>query len=146
MPSIRVHGVIVDGILKLVVSRPPQADAALGVPGQTALSDFHVTLIRFDDHAVICPPDHSWPAPPPDLQLLLPLLFVNDGAKQSCYVQIDPPGQVLLHTYTQACAAAIGRPESYDTARVFHVSVSNAGGGLPRESVGPVWDFVAREI
>ena len=132
-------------ILKLLVSRPAATARAAGLPGQTEVESFHITLARLDDLGLTLPKDLHLPPVPTALTLKSEVRLVQSGAKQSCYVEVDEAGQQELARYVQACEAILGLKLHQDE-RVFHVTLSNAGAGSVRASIGDVWDFRSRIV
>lgn len=76
------------------------------------------------------------PAPPPALGLKDAVWLVRSDSKEAWYVEVDEAVQIVLKDYVRACGAVMG-VDLLDDARVFHVTLSNAGGGDVRASVGP---------
>lgn len=145
MTTIAVTGLETTPILSLRVTRPAATDIALALPGQSELEAFHVTLARLDDLGLALGADLALPKPPVELRLKDEVCLVDTGTKRACYVEVDEEGQVLLREYVAACELVLGISLGQDK-RVFHVTLSNAGGGGVRASVGAVWDYPTRVL
>lgn len=109
-------------------------------PRQTLLAEFHITLSRLDDAGLTLENLASLPAPPEKVFLSQDIKIVDTGAKRSYYVELDPVSQETMKSYVRSCEAATGL-SLLDEDRVFHVTLSNAGQGLVRQSVGDVWKY-----
>lgn len=138
----QVHAVVVEGILQLHLSVPADAlSIAVSLDGQVALAKHHMTLVRLDDLGVAAP-SAELPAPPAYIDLLPDTYLVDTGVKRACYLVATDAAQHQLREYTLECAAKLGLPASaVDPQRVYHVTLSNAGGGDVRASVGAPWEF-----
>lgn len=138
----QVHSVVVQGILQLQVSVPKEAVArAQTVQGQALVETLHITLVRLDDLGVTVS-SSDLPAPPQHIDLVPETYVVDTGAKRACYLVATDEAQAMLREYTLHCAAMLGLDASaVDPNRVYHVTVSNAGGGQVRASVGAPWEF-----
>lgn len=143
--TIAVTGLETAPILFLRVSRPAATDIALALSGQSEVQAFHVTLARLDDLGLDMGADIVLPNPPSELRLKDEVRLVDTGSKRACYVEVDEDGQVLLREYVAACERVMGLSLGQNK-RVFHVTLSNAGGGEVRASVGAVWDYPARAL
>lgn len=66
--------------------------------------------------------------------------LVDSGAKRSCFAKVSAEDQGLLRVYTQHCLELLGISAQVGLARVFHVTLTNGGGGEVRASVGAVWE------
>lgn len=143
----KVDSVVVDGILQLRLSVEDGVIApALTVAGQSRVTTLHLTLVRLDDLGLTLAKGNV-PAPPTVVDLAPELYFVDTGAKQACYLVATPAMQLELLDYAMRCAESLGLPPSVvDPARVFHVTVSNAGEGEARASVGAPWEFSRRVL
>ena len=136
---VEVFAAVVDDIIKLSVSRPRQTNRALSLVGQTELEHFHVTLARLDDLGIAIQGDAQLPMPPASLRLDDKVYAVRDGEKVSCYVLLCAADQGQLRDYVRKCEERLGYSGLLDVDRLFHVTVSNSGGGGVRASVGSVW-------
>jgi hypothetical protein len=137
-----VQSVVVEGILQLRVKVPPAAlEPALALADQTAVAVPHMTLVRLDDLGLTVGAA-KLPAPPRTIDLKPGLQLVDTGAKRSCFLVATAQMQRELRGYTLRCVEALGLEASaVHPKRVFHVTVSNAGGGDVRASVGSPWEF-----
>lgn len=144
--EVRVIAVVLDGILKLSVSRPAHTDKALTLKGQSELEHFHVTLARLDDLRLTVAGEVKLPGAPALLGLEDEVYSVRNGEKLSCYAVFDAKAQQLLKAYVKACEISLGLTNLLDSNRLFHVTVSNAGGGEVRASVGAVWEFTSEKL
>lgn len=126
-------------ILCLCVSPPAAIARVADIPGQTAVKEFHITLSRLDDLGLSLDGCVELPAPPERVWLSRDIKIVDTGLKRSCYVELDSASQDLLRAYLRRCEAVLGI-HLLDEARIFHVTLGNAGGGGVRESVGAVWE------
>jgi hypothetical protein len=144
--KVRVIAAVVDGILKLSVSRPAHTDKALSLKGQSELEHFHVTLARLDDLGLTVVGDVQLPEAPALLELEDEVYAVRNGEKLSCYAVFDAKTQQQLKAYVKACEISLGLTNLLDPNRLFHVTVSNAGGGEVRASVGAVWEFTSEKL
>lgn len=142
---VNILGVQAAPILCLQVAAPAQLAKALAVPGQSAVHSFHITLARLDDLGLVVPANLSLPAPPSAVGLKDEVRMVATGEKRACYVEIDDAGQQLLREYVARCGELLGASLGQNS-RVFHVTLSNAGGGEVRASVGCVWDYPSQLI
>jgi len=138
--AIQVQGLETHPILMLKVSRPAAVDRALQIAGQTEVETFHVTLARLDNLALQLGSNVRLPAPPSALRLSGDIRLVDTGIKRSCYVEVDGQGQEQLRSYIASCELALGVSLGCES-RVFHVTLTNAGGGGVRSSVGAVWEY-----
>jgi hypothetical protein len=138
----QVHAVVVEGILQLHLSVPADALAtAISLDGQVAVAKHHMTLVRLDDLGVSVS-SADLPAPPAHIDLLPDTYLVDTVAKRACYLVATDAAQQMLREYTLECAARLGLSASVvDSRRVYHVTLSNAGGGDVRASVGAPWEF-----
>ena len=143
--QIDVLGIRIAPIFQLLVSRPTAVDQALIVQGQVVVKGFHVTLARPDQMGLVLGENLALPKPPHILLLSDTVRLVDSGAKQSCYIEVDDLHQNDLRLYVRACEAVFGIT-LLNEARIFHVTVSNAGQGHPRLSVGEVWGYPSRRI
>lgn len=126
-------------ILQLKVSAPAGLGRVLRVQGQVLVESFHVTLARPDKNGhTMAVGIAELPAPPKKLRLCQDIRFVRTAEKQSCFVELDATSQEELRAYVRRCEAISGLA-LYEAERVFHVTLSNAGGGLVQASVGAVW-------
>lgn len=143
----RMIDVDAGNILKLRVAVPKQlTDIALEVSGQSEVSVHHVTLVRLDDLG-INPAKVQLPAPPSVLELEESVWLVDSGAKQACVVNATAETQRCLKDYTLACLAALGLSQDcLDASRVFHVTLTNAGGGEVRASIGEPWKYPSKQV
>ena len=146
----KVHSVVVDSILQLRLSVEDAVIApALAVTGQSRVNTLHLTLVRLDDLGLTGLPvaTADVPAPPAAIELAPEIYFVDTGAKQACYLVATPEMQLELCVYAMRCVESLGLPPSIvDPERVFHVTVSNAGAGQVRASVGAPWEFSRRVL
>lgn len=138
--SVRILERRISPILCLIVSQPEAAVRAARSPGQTLLEEFHITLSRLDDAGLTLENLVSVPAPPEKVFLSQDIKIVDTGTKRSCYVELDHASQEIMKSYVRSCEVAFGLP-LLDEDRVFHVTLSNAGQGLVRQSVGDVWKY-----
>lgn len=115
------------------------------MPGQSTVEEFHVTLARLDDLGVMLDPHIVLPVAPATLALRDEVRVVATPTKRACYVEVDDASQALLREYVQACEAVTGLP-LLDPARIFHVTLSNAGQGQVRASVGAVWEHLSHAV
>lgn len=138
MNFVTVTGVSTEGILKLLVTRPTH----LGHPmdGQVEVQEFHITLVRLDELGVDIDAK-LLPKLPQQLGLENQLLFVDSGTKQSCFFNLLPEDQAFLKLWLRKVEFIMERP-LIDLKRVFHVTVSNAGQGEVRQSVGSPWEYI----
>lgn len=143
--TIAVSGLDTTPILLLRVSRPAATDKALTVFGQSPVESFHVTLARLDDLGLTLGIGEALPEPPAELRLKDEVRIVDTGYKRACYVEVDDAGQVLLREYVAACERVLGASLGQEH-RVFHVTLSNEGGGCVRASVGAVWEYASRTL
>ena len=105
-----------------------------------------MTLVRLDDLGVTVSPT-DLPAPPQDIALVPQTYLVDTGPKRSCYLIATPDMQATLREYTLRCAEMLGlAPSAVDPNRVYHVTVSNAGEGEVRASVGSPWEYPAQTL
>jgi len=143
----QVHAVVVQGILQLQLSVPGSALAkALALEDQAAVAKLHMTLVRLDDLGVTVSRS-DLPVPPAYIDLEPETYLVDTGAKRACYLVATEAMQHRLREYTLQCAHILGLdPSAVDPKRVYHVTVSNAGGGNVRASVGAPWEFVRHAI
>lgn len=143
----QVHAVVVEGILQLHLPVPAAAlTKALSLDGQVAISKQHMTLVRLDDLGVSVSPA-DLPVPPAVVDLVPETYLVDTGVKRACYFVATETMQDVLREYTLQCAAQLGLSESaVDPRRIYHVTVSNAGGGDVRASVGAPWEFPRQAI
>ena len=126
-------------IFQLVVTRPRIADKVSQSPDQTEIQSFHITLARLDDYGQEMPDAHLLPTPPATIELDDQLWLVDSGEKKSIYVRVTEHEQRRLQRYVEACS--LGAESLLDPNREFHITVSNAGDGGLRSSVGSVWDY-----
>lgn len=143
-----VNSVAVRGVLLLCVTMQEDAFAkALAIPGQTVIQEQHLTLVRLDDLGVCVPENVALPAPPKAIDMDEQVYMVDTGAKQSCYLVATRRMQEILQAYTVQCLSALGvGAGALDAKRIFHVTVSNGGGGEVRASVGAPWEFVSTPL
>lgn len=132
-------------ILQLLVTKPIGAEQACAHPGQSPVASYHVTLARLDDLGLILANAPALPEPPRVLALLPEVRLVRTQTKTSCFMEVDAAGQRELQTYVRKCGAALGF-DLLDDSRVFHVTLSNAGKGDVRESVGAIWNYPSTVI
>jgi len=137
-----VHGVIVDGILQLKLRVPDEAlEKALTARHQSAVVAPHMTLVRLDELGTSLTPAEL-PPPPQHIDLAPDTYLVETGLKIACYLVATAEMQVKLREYALRCAALLGLdPSAVDPKRVYHVTVSNAGYGQVRASVGAPWEY-----
>jgi hypothetical protein len=138
--SINVLSLKAQPILQLLVSRPAAADQAAMLPGQTIVEGFHVTLARLDDLGITLQTLPELPPPPQALVLCDELRVVDTGVKRACYVELAAESQLVLRDFVRQCEELLNI-RIFDPQRVFHVTLSNAGNGDYRASVGDVWAF-----
>ena len=143
--TISILGLEVSPIICLQVSAPAALTKALTVPGQTAVHSFHITLARLDDLGLAIPPGVRLPAPPATVVLKDAVRMITTADKQACYVEVDDDGQRMLREYVAGCGKILGVSLG-EAHRVFHVTLSNAGAGAVRASVGSVWDYPASTL
>lgn len=137
-----VEGVVASNILQLHVSIPTEAySRVLELSDQSLVQSLHITLVRLDDLGVQAR-DVELPMPPKTIDLLDDIFIVDTGVKQACYLVATPEMQDVLRSYALECADKLGLShDAVEAARVYHVTVSNAGGGDVRSSVGSPWEF-----
>jgi len=137
-----VHGVVVDGILQLKLSVSDQAlEKALTARHQMPVVTPHMTLVRLDELGTTVTPAEL-PPPPQHIDLEPDTFLVATGLKIACYFIATAEMQVKLREYALKCAAVLGLdPSAVDPKRVYHVTVSNAGYGQVRASVGAPWEY-----
>lgn len=132
------------GILQLRVGAPKDAcDRALQVAGQHLVSSHHITLVRLDDLGRQAQSETGrFPEPPSVVDFMPEIFYVDTGVKQACYLVASDEMQRILRQYALECAdfLGIGR-DAVDEKRVYHVTLSNAGGGDVRASVGAPWEY-----
>lgn len=144
---ISVQACVAGNILQLKVSLPETLFIkAESVPGQTRLTSTHITLARLDDAGVTLAESTELPVPPFSLSVESDVFLVDSGTKRSCFVFISSEQQELLSTYTQQCLKQLGISSITDEHRVFHVTLSNAGAGELRSSIGAVWEFAQTPV
>lgn len=137
--SLLILDVLSAPIIQFRVNAPKCLGVALRIPGQTAVESFHITLARPDDLGISTSAHAALPSPPIGIGLKSEVQMVRTAEKTSCYVEVDEPGQRLLAAYVRVCEEVLGC-QLLDKNRVFHVTLSNAGGGAARASVGAVWE------
>lgn len=142
--AVQVLSLKTSPILQLLVSRPHGVERALNIEGQSEVESFHLTLARLDDAGIVLPSDLQFPPPPESIDLLDDVCFVDSGAKRSCYCEVSPASRVALRDYIKRWEVA--GVSLTDDDRVFHVTVSNAGGGAVRASVGAVWEHPSTRL
>jgi hypothetical protein len=137
-----VEGVVASNILQLRVSIPEENySRVLGLSDQSLVQSLHVTLVRLDDLGVQARVVEL-PKPPETIDLLDDIFVVDTGVKRACYLVATPEMQDVLRSYALRCAEKLGLSnDAVEAARVYHVTVSNAGGGEVRASVGSPWEF-----
>jgi hypothetical protein len=129
--------VTLDNILKLAVCLPVD----IYVSGQSPVKTQHVTLVRLDELGYTIS-QRPLPPPPPKLCFIPEIRVVDTGEKRACYAVCAPADQATLAAYTSACLEALGLPESaLNPEREFFVTLSNAGRGDYRASVGAPWNY-----
>ena len=134
-----VDGVSAEGIIQLRVRLP---ELRINVPDQAPVLAHHITLVRLDDLGLDGNGAAPLPPPPPAVELDGVVRLVDTGLKRSCYINCSEEWQAELVDYVRLCLRARGLPETaLDPRRVFHVTLTNAGGGDPRASVGAPWEF-----
>jgi hypothetical protein len=140
--SISVQACVAGNILQLKVGVSEALFLkAESVPGQTRLTSTHITLARLDDAGLTLAESIELPLPTFSLSVESDVFLVDSGSKRSCFVVVSPDQQEQLAAYSMQCLQQLGIAPITDTHRVFHVTLSNAGAGEPRSSIGAVWEF-----
>jgi hypothetical protein len=147
MMKTHTHSITASGILQLHVIVPKEAcNRVLQVAGQHLVSSHHITLVRLDDLG-LQPQACRFPDPPAVIDFLPEVFYVDTGIKQACYLIATDEMQGILQRYALDCAEflEIGR-DAVDEKRVYHVTLSNAGGGDVRASVGAPWEYPRQRL
>lgn len=135
-----------NGIVQLKVGRPARADVVAAATNQTAVSSFHITLVRLDDLGIDLPENLVLPVPPSQLMLEPTVYQVScSKGKNSCYQRVNAEGQEQLRAYVKSLEELTGLKLQQDD-RVYHVTLTNSGGGDLRASVGNVWLFESKAL
>ena len=143
--TVTVLSVKSNPILMLLVSPPAALARARAVPGQATVERFHITLARLDDQGTELPEFFTLPAPPKLITLSDEVRLVDSGKKQACYVEVSAASKQELLEYVKGCEAALGLSFA-EPKRVFHVTLTNAGAGDIRASIGAPWEFESQAI
>lgn len=109
------------------------------LPGQVPVKELHVTLMRSAGSV------KDLPAPPSFVEFLEDAYFVTNGSKASVYLRATEHSQSELSDYVRKVEEAAQAFGLRNTARIFHVSLSNLA-GPPGESVANVWEFAAKPL
>jgi hypothetical protein len=142
-----VEGVVASNILQLRVSLPAEAcSSVFDLGDQSLIQSLHITLVRLDDLGVQAR-EVELPKPPQAIDLRDDIFLVDTGAKRACYLVATPDMQDVLRCYALECARRLGLgDDAVEAGRVYHVTISNAGGGDVRASVGSPWEFKSEII
>lgn len=128
-------------ILKLNITLPDYIAACIRIDGQVMVQQPHITLARFDDLGIQPDIDLStFPQPPEEIFIKHEVKLVINGQKASCYVEVTDKTQQALTEYVKKCEEHLGL-SFLDPNRIFHATITNAGEGHPRSSVGDVWEY-----